>query len=408
MRKYTKLPLDLAKEIREFADSQLQPISSVTHRARFTMPAGTEFNIDTRVASATVHPSTNVGNITTGSDSLKRSQALYWDDMGRYLDPLRNIYFDRELHLRLDIRSEFSTTSSSTTLPGSYPRLGHRIDSTNSYDSLVPTYINRGTETIDGVTYYTISAFFHINRVHMNQLAAGDRILDYYLSDGVLRFFSWAPTEGSTERRYGASYRMRTLNEVSVSHSPAYDLQHPSSTVLRGTLNHAASNRVYSTEKGYYCGTVNFTNTTLASQFFNVINYPSIYFSTATTAPPTGSVPFQRFVLLPTNTVRGSSSLVISLQITLVSGASTLSVVAGNITFEERQSIYYAQYVSYSSLTSDQKSTLNFPSLAGFSNATTISRGRAAYINVGPNSSLVFLVPTAETATSSVIEIRQV
>ncbi len=397
MRKYTKLPLDLAKEIREFADSQLQPTSSLNRRARFTMPAGTEFNIDTRVASATVQPSLHIGNITTGSDSLKRSQARYWDNMGRYLDPLRNIYFDRELHLRLDIRSEFSTTSASTTLPGSYPRLGHGIDLINSNISTRTTYINRGTETIDGVTYYTISVLlFGVGFSNEPEV----RSLSYEPSNVMNPLFAWPPTTGSTERRYGATYRLRTLNEVSVSHSPADTLRNPSSKVLRGTLNHAASNRIFSTRNGYYCGIVNFTDTALASQFFNVINYPPIYFSTSTMAPPTVStVPIQQGILLPTPKR-------IDLQITLVSGASTLNLITGHSFSPGRKFSDYIQHISYSSLTTEQKAA--YGDRLVLHNLTTLSRGRSIQISRSSPFPLMFLVPTAETATSSVIEIRQI
>ncbi len=437
MRKEVKLPQDIAIAIRQFIDP-LVPNTEGGFKSAY-IPAGTEFNIDTSLGSnSTTSPKRYIGDVKGTSASAtqaREQQQELWNNEGIDLHNLTGLHVDRRWFLRLDVRSQYSTTDSRTVLPGSYPKLGYlaHLDSegnVSSYQFLTMSPINRGIETINGTTYYFLSILLVLDGV----LTGRGPIMDYSTNRLDLAvsssriFYTWPSGALPPATLYnGAAYRLRSLNEVIIGSYPHIRHTQPPSTVFRGTLNHAVSNRYFQYSasgrlnpelvqvniNGYYCGGLTGTN---KKDFFTTVNMPTLLFYIT---PPAS--PAERTTVLTTSDSMpldlinfwGANGGPTLYQVTLISGAATLNIVKTEFNRNRIPSVHYANHLDYSDLTTQQREGLfGFsvsPSASGETVVETITRGQSKIVSfLTKKIPFMFFVPITETATSSVIEIRQV
>ncbi len=454
MRKEVKLPQDIAIAIRKFVDPLIPDTSRISKVV--TIPAGTEFNIDNTVGSnSETSPKVYIGDVkgtSSAATALRSKQQELWDNQGNFIDTLAKAYLDRRWYLKLDIRSQYSTTDGRTALPGSYPRIGQIVyyDSTSNTHETGPAaqlYTSRGIETIDGTTYYTISCIFIISNPAFDIVGGAiyPKNVLQYINDSIasierthdFRRLTWntSPTvrttiTNSTTYAQGVAYRLSSLNEVRISNLPNLIFKNPSSLIFRGTLNHAAANRQFRvtnlrlnsgvTINAYYCGVLTGLS---KDKFFLSLNIPSMFFRDDGLAFLSGesrrifdltsnaTIPID--CLLENQNLENRNSIIY--QVTLSGEAPTIYFVRVRRLRSEGCAHYFAQHQNYSQLTSTQRRDLHGISIDNRTNITTITpitRSAPIKVTIEPNDTtevnyFMFLVPTTETATSSLISIRQ-
>ncbi len=432
MRKEQKLTDDFLGQVRQWVSTINLP--GMPTPSAFEMPVGTTFNINTDVSpvSPAIRTDLFLGNITNGPISLRQKQQRLWNTGGLYSDPLSRIFIDRHMYLRIDIRSDNLTSSSASFLPGIYPRLGTSDINSSSADSHIalnagvrqPGYVNPGTTSVNGSSYYTISFVFRLEPDLINEFA---RFMYIAITKGMP--FAWrgetTPAQSPLTIFYGAPFAVTLLNTVKIDRGVA-NYHRPLGKTLRFTLNHGTTNRLIRISRttaktdghqsshapvfnAYYCGGVP-TATENYDEFFVKINMHPNYFQGAiqdntgsdraagtltTITAGTTQIPVD-WLVSSSRSISNAGATGTSINISLISGAD---------------SIYIVQYYRNTGTNVNETRLIQRRTSANsgykflMSGFTELRRG--ANITKTWNGPIMILIPSSVTVTSSVIEINQ-
>ena len=372
MKKDIGIEATIAHQIRTIYN-QIRGLMPASSPRRFLMPKGTTFEIPPLVSDAYLA----AGNISNGSTALKQAQSLLWGSSGMFTAPSEKITLDRRLFFSVETRSTSNTTDPVFSSSGQYS------------EGIIS---NDSTVTLNGTTYRKGVEAFSLD----TEYSSTDRSAEgFFVTNG---------TQASYTSR-AIITKVTTLNDVFVDRG-ALSLFKPSST-LRFTLNHGASNRVARfvglndtpALSLYYCGGIPATAANY-NDFFVSIAHPINYFLTTATVggkPITGSTVTSVNVDHTTGIGIGRSDR--TWRVTLVSGASSIYI----LNFDFRSVI--------SGWIANRSNARSYPAAVAFNTAHRINRGQSgsfnnnrAFISGHP----IILIPTTETATSSVIEVTRI
>lgn len=401
-----------------------------------TIPVGTTFNIVTNPATTELE----IGNISNGSRELQNKQRKLWHNRGAFISTLEKMHLDRHMYLRIDIRSQGQVGSNPMFIPGIYPRIG-----SNNFFALpnpdpeftdaerFAGYTNAGTTIVSGNSFYSIS---FVLRISPKLIDSQPRFRYFELIRGFT--YIWGgrttPPSASVQGFRGSPYCITLLNEVKID-SGVSNYHNPVNQKIRFTLNHASANRLVNVFRNraktvgpptsqaplfnaYYCGGIPST-TTNYNLFFMKHQMPLNYFygkiqssldtnedSVLNFSTPviTSQTNFDTdWLISSSNSINKPSDTSTNLTIALVSGASEIYVCE----FYRHRHIYLSNEIhviqrkAYSTLTLGDQNNFRFTCR----NFQTVRRGTS--ITGSWEGMLMFLVPSTETAVSSVIEITQ-